>query len=117
VSDVTGQGTARLGTTVIHAKVLFDPDEFRVFAGKRNFFYARARELVRKPCMEIDYTQARTPEGIEKIGRFLDVDPSGFGPPKTLKRNSDDIVSRFSNPQLVRSYLRENALEHWEVES
>jgi hypothetical protein len=117
VTDVTGQGTARLGTTVIRAKVLFDPDEFRAFAGKRKNFYARARELMRKPCMEIDYTLARTPEGIEKVGRFLDVDPSGFGSPKTLKRNSDDIVSRFSNPELVRDYLRENALERWEVES
>jgi hypothetical protein len=117
VSDVTGQGTARLGTTVIRAKVRFDPDEFQVFAEKRRYFYARARELMRKPCMEIDYILARTPEGIEKIGNFLDIDPSGFGAPKTLKRNSDDILSRFSNPRLVRSYLRENALEHWEVES
>jgi hypothetical protein len=57
------------------------------------------------------------PEGIEKLGRFLGIDPSGFGPVPTTKRNSDDILSRFSNPERARAYLEQNDLLHWACEN
>ena len=116
VVELTGQGAARAGSTVIRAKASFDPGEFSSFRKKRARFYEHARQAARKSWKEIDYTAARTEEGMAEIGRFLGVDPAGFGPAQTAKRNSDDIVSRFSNPDQVRSYLEMNHLEHWTTE-
>jgi hypothetical protein len=67
--------------------------------------------------METEYTVARTEDGIRQIGRFLDIDPAGFGPPQTDKRNTNDILSRFSNPERARSFLEENELQHWASEN
>jgi hypothetical protein len=117
VVEATGQGAARVGDSIVRAAVLFDPAEFSRFVAKRRRLYEHAREQARKPIMEIDYTAVRTMEGIAEIGRFLGVDPAGFGPQQTAKRNSDDIVSRFANIDAVLSYLREYRLENWTSES
>jgi hypothetical protein len=117
VADATDQGTARKGAAVKRVAVEFDPAEFGRFVAKRMQVYSHARQHMRRPFLEIEYTVARTPEGIAKIGDFLNVDPSGFGAQTTVKRNSDDILSRFSNPELVQSSLNEKGLEHWATES
>jgi hypothetical protein len=117
VADTTGQGFVKAGRAIARATVDFDPEEFSRFAAKRLKLGEFAREMAREPLMEIDYTMARIEAGMAQIGRFLGVDPTGFGPQQTAKRNSDDIVSRFSNPDLVVTYLREQGLEDWATES
>jgi hypothetical protein len=117
VVEATGQGAARVGQSIVRAEVIFDPEEFSKFISKRRRLYAHAREQARKPVMEIDYTAVRTEEGMAQIGLFLGVDPCGFGPQKTAKRNSDNIVSRFANSDAVLSYLQEHGLEYWTTES
>lgn len=117
VAASTGQGSARPGQTIVRTTVVFDPAEFTRFVTRRNRLYEYARQKSRNRCMEIDYTVVRTDAGISATARFLGVDPAGFGPAQTAKRNSDDIVSRFENPQAVRSYLAEKDLTHWEVEN
>jgi hypothetical protein len=117
VAAATGQGAARVGQSIARATVAFRPEEFSRFVAKRRTLYGHVREQARKPMMEIDYTMVRTEAGIAEIGRFLGVDPTGFGPQQTAKRNSDNIVSRFSNPDQVMSYLRDHRLEAWATES
>jgi hypothetical protein len=117
VAASTGQGSARPGHTILRTLVTFDPREFARFIARRNRLYEYAREKSQNRCMEIDYTVVRTESGIAGIGPFLGVDSTGFGPQKTAKRNSDDIVSRFANPELVRRYLTDNGLAHWASES
>ena len=63
-----------------------------------------------------DYVEARTDAGMAKVARFIKIDPRGFGPPRTAKRNPDDIVSRFLNTDEVAAYLRDHDLEHWAKE-
>lgn len=117
VAASTGQGSARPGQTIVRTTVAFDAVEFTRFVARRNRLYEYAREKSSNRCMEIDYTVVRTDAGISETARFLGVDPAGFGPAQTAKRNSDDIVSRFENPQAVHSYLTEKGLTHWEVEN
>jgi hypothetical protein len=117
VVEATGQGAARAGQSIVRAEVIFDPEEFSKFAAKRQRLYEHAREQVRRPAMEIDYTAVRAEGGLAIIAEFLGVDPEGFGPQKTAKRNSDEIVSRFANPDVVRAYLREHDLERWAAEA
>jgi hypothetical protein len=117
VAAATGQGAARVGQSIARATVPFRPEEFSRFIAKRRELYGHAREQARKPMMEVDYTMVRTEAGIAQIGQFLGVDPEGFGRQQTAKRNSDDIVSRFSNPEVVMNYLRQHGLERWTTES
>jgi hypothetical protein len=84
---------------------------------RRQQQYAIARDKSRGRSIEIDYTVVRGEAGIGSLGRFLGVDPSGFGQQRTTKRNSDDIVSRFDNPEVVRAYLADNGFEHWAWEN
>jgi hypothetical protein len=117
IAGITGQGSARSGEKVIQAKAEFDADEFEKFCEKRDRLYAYVRERAKRQCMEIDYTVARTPDGLASIGRFLRIDPQGFGAPQTVKRSSDDIVSRFANSEAVLSHLQKTGKESWATEN
>lgn len=117
VAALTGQGSAKKGATIIAARVEFDAAEFTKFVSRRRLLYDAAHKEAHYPCMEIDYTAVRTEAGMGTIAAFLSIDPAGFGQRTTAKRNSDDIVSRFSNPDGVRAYLRDNGLEGWSTEA
>lgn len=115
IAELTGQGAVRAqpAAQVIRAHVHFDVREFQAFCAARASHYADARSRAVGLMLDIDYVEARTDAGMAKIARFLKIDPRGFGPPKTAKRNSDNIVSRFVNNDEVAAYLREHSLEHW----
>ena len=80
-------------------------------------YYAEARAKAVGLTLEIDYVEARKDAGMAKIAKFLKISPAGFGAPRTAKRNSDNIVSRFKNRDDVLAYLDEHGLEHWAKES
>jgi hypothetical protein len=115
ITEMTGQGAVRAqpDATVIKARAHFEPDEFQAFCSNRESHYAEARTRVVGLTLEIDYVEARTDTGMTRIARFLKIDPNGFGPPRTAKRNSDNIMSRFQNRDEVIAYLRDHDLEHW----
>jgi hypothetical protein len=119
VVELTGQGAvrARRSSELVRVQVTFDPEEFAAFCAQRISLYANARAKSKGRKLEIDYVEARTDEGMAEIAAFLEVDPAGFGPAKTVKRNSDDIISRFQNASEVESYLRQNSLLHWAQEN
>jgi hypothetical protein len=118
IVEATGQGFARTGDLLRQAKVCFNVDEFELWCRRRLRRYEKAREPhCAGPIFEIEYAKARTPEGIRELGVFLGIDPAGFAPPPTLKRNPEDIVSRFSNRDDVRAYLDASDLQSWALES
>jgi len=119
ITELTGQGAVRAqpDATVIKARAHFDPDEFRAFCTNRETHYAEARARAVGLTLEIDYVDARTEAGMARIAKFLKIDPRGFGPPKTAKRNSDNIASRFQNRDDALAYLREHDLEDWAKET
>ena len=118
IAELTGQGAVRAlsDAPIIKARAQFDAAEFRAFCTTRTSLYAEARTHAVGLSLEIDYVDARKDAGMAKIARFLKIDPRGFGQPRTAKRNSDDIVSRFLNKDDVLAYLREHGFEHWTVE-
>jgi hypothetical protein len=119
IAKATGQGVLRSGQSKRHAKVHFDTQEFAYFIPWWDSVYLHWEAEVRKTgvrYLKIDYVDARTREGMEQIVSFLKLDPASLGQMPTLKRNSDSMLDRFSNPEEVEAYLRENDLEHWLTE-
>ncbi len=116
IVKVTGQGGLAAGQKPIRAKVEFDPVEFDNFKRWREGLYAHWSEEVKKSgvrLMRIDYTEARTLQGMERMVAFLNQRPGMLGEPPTAKRNSDSILSRFVNPEDVEYYLRSKDLTDW----
>lgn len=117
IVQITGQGAARARAKVERQQARFDANEFARFCTKRENLYTRARNGAKGRKLVIDYVEARTEEGMASVARFISIDPAGFGPARTAKRNPDDIISRFENPDDVRDYLSKHSLEHWSTES
>jgi hypothetical protein len=115
-AKITGQSVVRVGNVPLHALATFDAGEFASFCRKRREWYMPPRFSRAGEMLEIDYTEARTPAGISRIGDFLGVDPEGFGEAPTVKRNSDDILSRFGNPETARAWLAEHSQLEWATE-
>jgi hypothetical protein len=116
ITELTRKNGTAGARAEVRPRVPFNPKEFAKFRATRKRTYADARGRINGTKLEIDYIAARTDEGTARVARFLGVDPQGFGTPRTIKRNTDEIVSRFENPDAVWSFLRRNALEHWAVE-
>jgi hypothetical protein len=118
VVELTGQGSIRVrrSAELVTARVNFDEREFSIFCANRKALYAGARAQIKGRKLEIDYVEARTDAGMARIADFLEIDPKDFRAAKTVKRNSDDILSRFENAAEVSTYLHENALQDWATE-
>ena len=119
IAKATGQGVLRSGQSQRRAKVHFDTQEFAYFIPWWDTVYAHWETEVSNTGvrhMKIDYVEARTSAGMEQIVSFLNLAPNSLGQMPTLKRNSDSMLDRFSNPEEVEAFLRENDLEHWLIE-
>lgn len=117
---ITGEGALRGDTKPTRAKTEFVAEEFDQFRARRDFLYDHwTKEIERSgvPQLTVDYCEARTSEGDRRIGRFLGLASSRFGQPDTVKRNPDDILSRFTNPLEAEKHLRANGLLDWAQEA
>lgn len=97
------------------ATTKFDAKEFNAFMFRRRKAYLRWNMLIERQkdtCFTITYNEARQDGGIAKVMDFLDL-PYQSLPQPTKKRNSDDVLSRFSNPDAAAAYLRLKGLEDW----
>jgi hypothetical protein len=109
----------RLGMAKQGDRIEFDPEEFHAFHLRHDDFYSDARSRLAdtgRPYLEISYIEACTPAGMRSIVAAIGADPSAALRVPTAKRNSSDVVSRFSNPDDVAAYLASNDLEHWREE-
>lgn len=101
------------------AKIDFEAEEFRKFRSAHERAYGHARSQLKatgQEYLEITYLDACTPEGLRAIVESVGADPNIDLGVKTPKRNSSDIVSRFSNPEEVDTFLRDHQLDHWRSE-
>ena len=94
--------------------IRFDADDFAKHVRNRERLDAKWRgRIMDAGALEISYTQARRREPIEEIWRFLGVDPALGGEPDILKKNPDDLLARFDNPEEVTAWLRANDRIEW----
>lgn len=63
--------------------------------------------------IEIPYSEARTPEGVEKVWRALGIEDAYTSEERTVKRNSDSMLDRFSNPDAVHDWVVKNGRLDW----
>jgi hypothetical protein len=101
------------------SKVAFDEDEFRKFRNGHERAYGHTRNRLKatgQEYLEVTYLDACTPEGLRAIVQSLGADPTVDLGVKTPKRNSSDIVSRFTNPLEVDAFLRDHQLDQWRSE-
>ncbi|MEM9271891.1 MAG: hypothetical protein AAGA80_02845 [Cyanobacteria bacterium P01_F01_bin.143] len=120
ISHLTGQHHAGIEDTIKKAKVEFKLNSFERFLRKRKNKYNYARELLTsagKDFLEIEYNQLRTQKGLQQVVNFLKISGDLELQISTKKRNSDNILERFTNPTFVDLYVKENGLQHWLVES
>jgi len=101
------------------SKIEFEADEFSKFRTAHERLYGHARSRLKangQAYLEITYLDACTPEGLRDIVQAVGADATIDLGVKTPKRNSSDIVSRFSNPEEVDAFLRIHQLDHWRSE-
>lgn len=119
IAEETGQGNARKGDQIKRARVTFSASGFRNYVRRVERDFDRTRQLVEssgKFPFELRYTELNDTGRLREMMNFLAVDPSVVPEPNTEKRNSSDIVSRFSNPEVVTATLEEMGRQDWAYE-
>lgn len=120
IVELTGQGSLTVRQEPRRAKAKFVALDFDNYARWLDAAYAYWQEEIAAsgvPYMAIDYCEARNREGMERIVDFLGLRLEMLGEGRTAKRNSDDILNRFSNPEDAAAFLRERDLMHWATEA
>ena len=118
IAKATGQGIVRVGDELKQAKADFDPKQFERFRGRIDSLYKQVREQLRirpkSEWMETKYPDICSNEEIARVMRFIGAD-SGAAPitVQTVKRNTDNILDRFSNPKDVLAHLEKVGRMDW----
>lgn len=107
----------RLATT---PSVNFRENHFRRFCRQYLEFYRRVFDRltdIRQACHVVNYDQINDPWQFANLVLFIGaVPPRVRLEPRFLKQNSPDILSRFSNPDDVDTFLVEHGLTDWSYE-
>jgi len=100
-------------------RIKFVADEFDRF----HLNYEKRFEDVRRhldECgqdyLDIRYSDICKPEGIKSVIRFLGLDPEANWEVISQKRNSSQLLERFSNPTEVARSMEQAGLQDWLVE-
>lgn len=118
IAQATGQNIAGRKSNIKTVKVEFDATSFEAFLNKYENKYHNTKQLlesVNREHLELEYNDLRSPQGFEKVLRFLKVSEEVMKTP-TKKRNSDSIADRFTNPEVVSDYLQSKGLQKWITE-
>lgn len=118
IAEETGQGSASVirGDVVRTAIVPFDTKEFASFCKRREYLYKETRQLLAQQDQEyidIEYKDAITSEGTGRVIAFIGADLHFITELGTLKRNTSNIVERFTQPDEVMTYLKSIGKEEW----
>ncbi|QLC21732.1 hypothetical protein HFP51_05805 [Parasphingopyxis sp. CP4] len=120
IAKKTGQGSLIDPAKRRRAKVDFVPDEFSLFLARRRKIDKHWNGELEKTgvdTMTLEYNEARTLAGMERVAEFLGQEAGKFGDWGTAKRNSNNILSRFSNPDNAEAYLEAHDLMDWAEEN
>lgn len=109
----------RRGEAKAGDQIAFVADKFMAFRRMHDQFYDETYSRLKAsghPFHEISYNDACTTEGLHSIVHAIGADSSVGLHIKTRKRNSSNVLGRFSNPEDVQAYLARNGLELWREE-
>ena len=114
----TGQGNVKQHQQVARVRVEFKPRGFYRFLDKHLEKYEQARRLlagsVGDDFLETSYLDICTAEGMDAVFRFIGANPAlNPGSTGTKKRNTSQIVERFTNPDVVESCLADLGHLDW----
>jgi SAM-dependent methyltransferase len=110
----------RRGEAKTGDRIAFAADKFMAFRRMHDQFYDETYTRLKasgQPFLEISYVDACTTAGLHSIVHAIGADSSVKLHTKTRKRNSSNVLGRFSNPEDVQAYLARNGLEHWREEA
>lgn len=119
IAETTGQGNAKKGDRIKKAKAVFQRKQFLNFVKRSQGDLEQTRELIKnsgKTAFEIRYLELAQQSRIADLIRFLGADDDIVPEPVTVKRNSSNILERFSNPELVVEVLAKIGHEEWRSE-
>ncbi len=122
IAKATGQGIVHVGDELKQAKVDFDPKQFERFRERIDLLYKQVREQLkvrpRNEWMETQYPDICRDEEIARVMRFIGAEP-GEAPisVRTVKRNTGNILDRFTNPKDVLTHLEKVKRMDWVRES
>lgn len=101
-------------------EVCFDPDTFIALRRKYERYYASVMDALFQSGQNfhvIDYEEINNRHFFMSLLSYIGADLSHeVQEGKLVKQNPSNIVSRFSNPEAVEAFLREQELSHWSYE-
>ncbi|GEA03269.1 hypothetical protein KUL17_21660 [Alteromonas sp. KUL17] len=115
----SGKAHIKSGETFHTDTVQFDSDEFSAFLTRNNKRIQLEKETLNtleQAYLSIEYVTLSQYEGFASIFNFLDIKVEHIPHSTYIKRNSWDVLQRFSNPDTVSTYLKEADKCHWSVE-
>jgi len=119
ITQVTGQGSLPRGAKVIRATVEFKEREFVKFVNQKTKEWDgvfAALKAAGKSYLQVYYTELLSPQTATRMLEFLGVDPGVNIKPGTEKRNSSDILSRFTNQEAAAATLEKMGKLEWRRE-
>lgn len=118
IAKVTGQGAARIKDKIVKAEVEFDELHFERYLLRRKKLidkFLASTDTSSEKFLHLKYTSLTRESTYEDIQSFLGVESEKIRT-YTKKRNSSNIVSRFTNADDVRTYLKAKGVEFWAEE-
>ena len=98
--------------------VEFELEQFVQFSANYRQFYRTIFETLQETRQSLHlqlYEHSNDPDQIDRLLRFIGARPTGPLTSRLRKQNSEDILSRFSNPDNVSKFLQEHDLD-WSSE-
>jgi hypothetical protein len=114
-----GRAHVRTGDPIEAKRVRFDPAIFARYVAKRDRAFElcrRALEGAAAPFVVIEYRDLGRATALEAICATIGVDRERLGASSLAKQNSDDILSRFSEPDRVAQSLEALGRPDWAFE-
>ena len=120
IARVTGQGSAGRFAEVKTAKVEFVPSEFDSFESKYEQRYSQIEQELTQAdpaYFKTTYTELCKPQGIKSVIAFIGADKLNKWKIPTKKRNTSNILDRFTNPEVLLEYLTLTSKQSWLLEN
>ena len=122
IANATGKHTLKAGdrkNSSVRMMVDFSDDEFDAYRRRIKRSDTKINELLqgaRCKMLDIEYTDLLRPGTFRKVLEFLSVNQDFDIKPRTVKVNSNNIMLRFRNPDVVAQYLEKEGLTSWAEE-
>lgn len=111
-----GKGKVRRGDINEKIKVTFRGDDFEKFVVRREKYYQWGVSLLKQAgdgFLEVEYNALHDKHTFNNILDYLGASKNVCLDTDLVKRNPADILERFSNPEEVLEYVKQNGKTQW----